>query len=199
MSQPWIGKLLGWPISVYRREDTGSTYNEAEAAVNAQDSYAVASGPNLDFHSSPKMRIAMFIEPTPFTHVSGYSTRFKNLIHQLKRAGDEILVIVPDNKEDAPVEFEGVTIRNTSGFKFPLYEEVTLTFGLRNIYGILKDFRPDVLHATTPGMSTPALIVYARMLKIPLLLSYHTHVSFRFLREFMIKLTHCVSEFQPGT
>lgn len=177
--QSFLARMFGWPSTVYRREDTGTTANEAKSAMNALDSYAVATGTNLDLRNAPPMRIAMFIEPTPFTHVSGYSTRFKNLIRQLKDAGDEILVIVPDNDPKAPTEFEGVPIKNVSGFRFPFYNEITLTFGIQGVYTAIKDFKPDVIHSTTPGVSTFATCAFAKYLKIPLLLSYHTHVGQR--------------------
>ena len=178
--QPFVARMFGWPSTVYRREDTGTTTNEAQAAMNASDSYAVASGMNLDLRNCPPLRIALFIEPTPFTHVSGYSTRFKNLIRQLKEAGDEVLVIVPDNDPNAPTEFEGIPIKNVSGFRFPFYNEITLTFGIHGVYNAIKEFKPDVIHSTTPGLSTFATCLFAKYLKIPLLLSYHTHVSYKF-------------------
>jgi len=177
MEQPLIARILGWPSTVYRREDTGTTSNEAKAARDAVDSYAVASGNNLQFGNTNPVRIALFVEPTPFTHISGYSTRFKNLIRQLKAGGDEILVIVPENDPGAPTDFEGVKIVNVPGFRFPLYKEITLTFGFHGVYQAIKDFKPDVIHSTTPGLSGYTTLVIAKMLKIPLLLSYHTHVS----------------------
>lgn len=94
----------------------------------------------------------------------------------MKIAGDNVLVIVPDNHPDAPIEFEGTPIINIPGFRFPLYKLITLTFGLRGLYHALKGFDPDVIHLTTPGLVTFATILYARLLRKPLLFSYHTHV-----------------------
>lgn len=174
--QPLFARLVGWPSVVRARFDTGTTAAEAQAAANARASYAVAHGGNLDLTATPPRRLALLIEPSPFTHTSGYSSRFKNLLLQLREAGDQVLVITPDNNPDAPTEFAGAKIVNVPGFRFPLYRRITLTLGLRGVYQALKDFDPDVIHLTTPGFLIFATLLYARLLRKALLLSYHTHL-----------------------
>lgn len=164
------------PSVVQPRPDTGTTLAEAEAAATARASYAVADGANLDLTATPPRRVALLVEPSPFTHTSGYSNRFKNLLLQLRDAGDSVLVIVPDNSPDAPTEFAGAKIVNVPGFRFPLYRRITLTLGLRGVYSALKSFDPDVIHLTTPGFLIFATLLYARLLRKALLLSYHTHL-----------------------
>jgi sulfoquinovosyltransferase len=163
---------------VTARLDAGSPApgREAAAAAFERTSYAVASGDNLELCHTPPRRIALMVEPTPFTHVSGYSNRFKNLLLQLREAGDEVLVIVPDNHPEAPTEFAGAKIVNVPGFQFPLYRRITLTLGLRGVYGALKEFDPDVIHLTTPGFLVLTTLLFARLLRKPLMLSYHTNL-----------------------
>ena len=36
----------------------------------------------------PARRVSLLVEPTPFTHVSGYSNRFKEMLRFLKEGGD---------------------------------------------------------------------------------------------------------------
>ncbi|CDF35291.1 unnamed protein product [Chondrus crispus] len=175
-AQPYFARLAGFPSVVVARADTGTTPAEAEAAATARASYAVADGHNLDLAATPPRRIALMVEPSPFTHTSGYSNRFKNLLLQLRDAGDSVLVIVPDNDPDAPTEFAGAKIVNVPGFRFPLYHRITLTLGLRGVYTALKEFDPDVIHLTTPGVLIFATLLYARLLRKALLLSYHTHL-----------------------
>lgn len=148
----------------------------AAAAGVARASYAVADGSHLDLKHTPPRRIALIVEPSPFTHTSGYSNRFKNLLLQLRDAGDEVMVIVPDNSADAPKEFAGARIVNVPGFHFPLYRRITLSLGLRGVYSALKEFNPDLIHLTTPGFLIFSTLLYARLLCKPLLLSYHTHL-----------------------
>ena len=38
--------------------------------------------PPLDEH--PRRKVALLVEPTPFTHISGYSNRFKEMLRHLK-------------------------------------------------------------------------------------------------------------------
>ena len=48
------------------------------------------------------MRAQLIVEPTPFTHVSGYANRFKEYLRYQKKAGAEVSVITPD---DSPIEY----------------------------------------------------------------------------------------------
>ena len=38
---------------------------------------------------SPPRKVSLLVEPTPFTHVSGYSNRFKEMLRYLQLAGDD--------------------------------------------------------------------------------------------------------------
>lgn len=130
---------------------------------------------------TPPRKIALFVEPTPFTHVSGYSNRFNEMLRYLKKAGDEVEVITTDGHSDPkelPSERFGYRIHHTLGFVFPLYKQITLTFDLPDLKGakVLERFKPDLIHVTSPGFITFATIFYARVMRIPLLASYHTHI-----------------------
>lgn len=172
----WYTRLAGFPVRVVSRADTGRSPEEAQAAATARASFAVADGNYLDLKATPPKKVALMVEPSPFTHTSGYSNRFKNLLIQLREAGDDVLVIVPDNDPNAPTEFAGAKIVNVPGFRFPLYRRITLTLGLRGVYSALKNFDPDVIHLTTPGFLIFSTLLYARLLRKALLLSYHTHL-----------------------
>ena len=63
------------------------------------------------------------VEPTPFTHVSGYANRFKEMLKFLKKAGDEVDILTVDSKTpeaELPKKIFGYNIRHTQGFTFPL-------------------------------------------------------------------------------
>eukprot|EP00955_Chlamydomonas_euryale_P053821 355623-Chlamydomonas_euryale.AAC.3 len=57
---------------------------EAEASTSASSSAAT------------KHAVAIFVEPSPFSHVSGMKNRFECLIKGLRDAGDEVIVYTPD-------------------------------------------------------------------------------------------------------
>ena len=68
---------------------------------------------------------------------------------------------------------------NVLGFHLPCYRSPTLLLSLglsvRVLWHLLK-VRPDVIHVSSPGMLVFAAILYAKVLAIPLVVSYHTHV-----------------------
>lgn len=121
------------------------------------------------------------VEPTPFTHVSGYANRFKEMLKFLAKAGDEVDILTTDAMtpaKDLPKEHYGYPIRHTQGFTFPLYNQISLTVDLPEMKGarIMETFKPDLIHVTSPGFLLFAALFYARVMCIPLVMSYHTHL-----------------------
>jgi len=146
------------------------------AAASSSDSDPV---PPLRRH--PPRNIALLIEPTPFTHVSGYANRFNEMLRYLSKAGDHVDILTVDSKtpkEELPTEAFGYEIQHTQGFVFPLYNHISLTVDLPEMKGakMMEKRRPDLIHVTSPGFMLFAGLFYARVMRIPLLLSYHTHL-----------------------
>ena len=83
-----------------------------------------------------------------------------------------------DDSPEAPDKIFDYPISTTSGFRFPLYNEIVLSSDLRNrkIFEVMRRFKPDIIHCTSPGFILPAAIFSAVTLKIPLVMSYHTHL-----------------------
>lgn len=98
--------------------------SEADAALPA-GSYPVADNSPVPSSSEPAQRpgpfsgirrairdtrskIAIFVEPSPFSHVSGMKNRFECLIKGLRQEGDEVLVVTPD--PGAPPEYQGAKV-----------------------------------------------------------------------------------------
>lgn len=68
---------------------------------------------------------------------------------------------------------------NVLGFRLPHYNSPTLLLsaGLSvRVLWQLVAHRPDVIHVSSPGMLVFAAILYAKLLAIPLVVSYHTHI-----------------------
>jgi len=130
---------------------------------------------------NPPRKICLMVEPTPFTHVSGYANRFNEMLKFLSEAGDEVEVLTVDSrtpKNELPTEVFGYKISHTLGFTFPLYNQIALTLDLPEMKGsaILDRLKPDLIHVTSPGFMVLAAIFYARTMSIPLVMSYHTHL-----------------------
>jgi len=126
-------------------------------------------------------KIALMVEPTPFTHVSGYSNRFNEMLRFMAKAGDKVDVLTVDGKtkpEDLPAERFGYKIHHTQGFTFPLYNHITLTVDLPEMKGarVIESLKPDLIHVTSPGFIVLPALFYARVMRIPLVMSYHTHL-----------------------
>lgn len=66
----------------------GVSYSHFRAAPPA--AAAVAAAPLAGIGSR---RVALFVEPSPFSHVSGMKNRFECLIKHLREAGDEVRLV----------------------------------------------------------------------------------------------------------
>ena len=68
---------------------------------------------------------------------------------------------------------------NVLGFSLPFYRSPTLLLSLglsvRVLWHLLTR-RPDVIHVSSPGILVFSAILYAKLLAIPLVVSYHTHI-----------------------
>jgi len=130
---------------------------------------------------NPPRKICLMVEPTPFTHVSGYANRFGEMLKFLAKAGDEVEVLTVDSttpQKELPTQAHGFPIIHTQGFTFPLYNQIALTIDLPEMKGsaIMERLKPDLIHVTSPGFMVLAAIFYARTMCIPLVMSYHTHL-----------------------
>jgi sulfoquinovosyltransferase len=160
----------------------------SSSTTTALHSSAAASPPNSNGGGARQRpleklsrKVCLMVEPTPFTHVSGYANRFKEMLKFLKKAGDQVDILTVDSKtpsKDLPTEYQGYPVRHTQGFTFPLYNHISLTIDLPEMKGaeIIERFKPDIIHVTSPGFLLFAAIFYARVMKIPLVMSYHTHL-----------------------
>ena len=127
--------------------------------------------------ASTKRKVAIFVEPSPFTHVSGMKNRFLRLIENLAELGDEVVVITPC--VDPPEEYCGCKVIGVKGIVLPFYgtDTLLLSTGLSGrVYRDFKEKKPDLIHCSTPGTMIWAAILYSKMFGVPLVQSYHTHI-----------------------
>ncbi|MFQ6623294.1 hypothetical protein Gotur_002332 [Gossypium turneri] len=125
-------------------------------------------------HSKPR-RIALFVEPSPFSYVSGYKNRFQNFIKYLREMGDEVMVVT--THEGVPTEFYGAKLIGSRSFPCPWYQKVPLSLALSpRIISEVARFKPDIIHASSPGIMVFGALIIAKLLCVPIVMSYHTHV-----------------------
>jgi sulfoquinovosyltransferase len=151
-----------------------TTTTTTTAAAAADDSDIDASSSSS---SSKQHKVALFVEPSPFSHVSGMKNRFECLIKGLTGAGDDVVVFTPDRAP--PKTFAGASVVGVLGFRLPFYKSATLLLSLglslRVLWTLWRQ-RPDVIHVSTPGVLVFAAVLYSRLFRVPLVMSYHTHI-----------------------
>ncbi|MBR8829023.1 MAG: glycosyltransferase family 1 protein [Gomphosphaeria aponina SAG 52.96 = DSM 107014] len=118
------------------------------------------------------MRIALFTE-TFLPKVDGIVTRLRHTVEHLQRGGDQVLVICPD---EGLTEYQGAKIYGVSGIPLPLYPELKLAVPRPGIGEVLAEFQPDIIHAVNPAVLGLGGLYYAKVMNIPLVASYHTHL-----------------------
>lgn len=118
------------------------------------------------------MRIALFTE-TFLPKLDGIVTRLSHTIDHLQRNGDRVLVVAPDG---GITEYKGAKVYGVSGFPLPLYPELKMALPRPAIGHELEKFEPDVIHVVNPAVLGLAGLFYGKVLKIPLVASYHTHL-----------------------
>ncbi|KAL3357865.1 hypothetical protein AABB24_015139 [Solanum stoloniferum] len=129
----------------------------------------------LESEMKEPRRIALFVEPSPFSYVSGYKNRFQNFIKYLREMGDEVMVVT--THEGVPEEFYGAKLIGSRSFPCPCYAKVPLSLALSpRIISEVAQFKPDIIHASSPGIMVFGALIIAKLLSVPIVMSYHTHV-----------------------
>jgi glycosyltransferase involved in cell wall biosynthesis len=118
------------------------------------------------------MRIALFTE-TFLPKVDGIVTRLKHTIEHLQKNGNEVLVFCPAGGLES---YCGAKICGLSAFPLPLYPELKIALPRPEIGQELAKFKPDIIHVVNPAVLGLAGIFYAKLNRIPLVASYHTHL-----------------------
>lgn len=118
------------------------------------------------------MKIALFTE-TFLPKVDGIVTRLRHTVDHLQRDGNQVMVFCP---EGGITEHKGAKVYGVTGFPLPLYPELKLALPRPAIGHALEQFQPDIIHVVNPAVLGLSGIFYSKVLKIPLVASYHTHL-----------------------
>lgn len=117
------------------------------------------------------LRIVLITE-TFLPKIDGIVTRLCHTIRHLRDAGHSVLIVAPRGVSD----FEGVPVHGVPGFPLPLYPELKLAIPRLSLTRALEKFRPDIVHAVNPAMLGVAGFFFTTSHRIPLVVSYHTHL-----------------------
>jgi glycosyltransferase involved in cell wall biosynthesis len=118
------------------------------------------------------MKIAIITEVF-LPKIDGVVHRLLNLIGELVRRGDEVLVVCPDGRGCHECPARVVAVRS---FPFRLYPEYRIGLPDRDVIGVLRDFDPEVVHYVNPfafGFRCYDVLERAG-LRVPSVFSFHT-------------------------
>ncbi|GMJ08424.1 sulfoquinovosyldiacylglycerol 2 [Hibiscus trionum] len=172
-------KRRRFPESLRLKSERKTRVGASEMTVTEmgeEDGEQEESPPSIDSDNNSKpRRIALFVEPSPFSYVSGYKNRFQNFIKYLREMGDEVMVVT--THEGVPREFYGAKLIGSRSFPCPWYQKVPLSLALSpRIISEVAQFKPDIIHASSPGIMVFGALIIAKLLCVPIVMSYHTHV-----------------------
>jgi len=162
---------------IYDDGNNNNHHRTTERLRTIRRAKALKTIQKIQLSASIKRKVAIFVEPSPFTHVSGMKNRFLRLIENLSELGDEVVVITPC--VDPPKEYCGCKVIGVKGIVLPFYgtDTLLLSTGLsKRVFEDFKDKKPDLIHCSTPGMMINAAIFYSKVFDVPLVQSYHTHI-----------------------
>ncbi|XP_012087901.1 sulfoquinovosyl transferase SQD2 [Jatropha curcas] len=167
------GKLKRYPLVRAKDNNSDMTIREVREEEEEEEENPP---PLLDAETNARpRRIALFVEPSPFAYVSGYKNRFQNFIRYLREMGDEVMVVT--THEGVPQEFYGAKLIGSRSFPCPWYQKVPLSLALSpRIISEVARFKPDIIHASSPGIMVFGALIIAKLLCVPIVMSYHTHV-----------------------
>ncbi len=120
------------------------------------------------------IRVALFTDVLK-ENLDGVTYTLYNLIERVPKKKFEFLFITPyPPSEGVKLPFPVIVCRY---IKMPLYGEYPLAFPYfdRNLQKALEEFRPDLVHFTTPSFLGRYARSYAVSQGIPLVTTYHTH------------------------
>src|SRR5690348_16945425 len=89
-----------------------------------------------------RVRVAMFTE-TYLPSTDGVVTRLLATLAELRRMRHDVLVLAPDG---GPPTYADYPVVGFPGKPFFLYPDKRVIWPRARIFGLLRDFRPDLIH-----------------------------------------------------
>jgi len=124
------------------------------------------------------MNIAIFTDAF-YPQIGGITTAIINHSENLVKKGNKIIIFAPKDKELLKeLQIPDIQIIRIPSVSYPYYKEQKISFpNIIKIVNILKEFEVDIIHIQTPGSIGIAGCLSAKIIKKPLIGTYHTLVS----------------------
>jgi len=119
------------------------------------------------------MRIALSVE-TFLPKIDGIVTIACLTLDYLEQQGVKTFILAP---EQGVHNYAGTPVGGVASVVNPLYPEGRISIPSFSTYCMMRDFRPDLVHAIDPGFIGLAALLSAKHLRIPTVASYHLSLS----------------------
>jgi glycosyltransferase involved in cell wall biosynthesis len=114
----------------------------------------------------------MFTE-TYLPSTDGVVTRLLATLREMARLRHEVLLLAPDG---GPASYAGFRVEGFPGNPSFLYPDKRVIWPRPRVLRLVREFRPDIIHTVNPVVFGMGAIASARLLGVPLVASYHTHM-----------------------
>lgn len=121
-------------------------------------------------NNSRAMRVAIYAGLF-IRDFDGATKTLCELVGSLRRQGVEVGIWSFSSQPDRQL---GVPVHKVAAIPLPFYPEYQFALPGPRLLPSLARFRPDLIHLTVPDAVGMSLAAYARLKRIPLLISYHT-------------------------
>ncbi|MBN1192999.1 MAG: glycosyltransferase [Coriobacteriia bacterium] len=122
------------------------------------------------------MRIALFTD-TYLPEVNGAVTSIDEHTRLLGARGHEILIVCPKYRKPILHVVPHVTIQRYRSFSFITNKETRIALPtMASVAAKLRRFRPDIVHIHTPLSIGVIGLATARMMRLPVVETYHTYI-----------------------
>ena len=136
-----------------------------------------------------KIKIVLFLGVATEKNFDGATMTLYTVMNLLPKDSVEFLVVTSKGPKD-PSEFPFDYVIEPH-LNLPLYKDYPVTFPQISprVKKKLDEFKPDIIHITTPFFSGPWALRYAQKRNIPVLTIYHTH--------FLTYIDYYVGKYKP--
>jgi glycosyltransferase involved in cell wall biosynthesis len=119
------------------------------------------------------MRIAIITENF-LPKLDGVTRTLTRLLEHLQTMGHQALLLGPDAGMRS---YAGAEVIGTAGIPLFFYPELKFNFFRPLFVRRLREFRPDIIHIVDPVVLGAIGLATARLMKVPVVSSYHTNLA----------------------
>jgi len=122
------------------------------------------------------VRVAVVTESF-LPQINGVTNSVLRVCEHLQRRGHEVLVLAPGGRGAGPASYAGAQVVRGPGLPLPGYADFRLGLPWPELTGLLRRWRPDVVHLASPTLLGAQGAFAARRLGVPSVAIYQTDLA----------------------